>query len=180
MAGTAGAGKSTMAGRIAAALGLPYVELDALFNGPGWTPRPEFAAEVRRFVREPTWVTEYQYREVRPLLLDEADTVVWLDHPRHVVMRRLVFRTVRRRLVGEHLWNGNHEPPLHTVFTDRRHLWRWAWKSHASLRRKLTGIRDGEHGARLAVVRLCGQREVDRWRAGPLRHAAGLDEESLL
>lgn len=180
MAGTAGAGKSTMADRIGRVLDLPYVELDALFHGPRWTPRPEFAAEVRRFARGPAWVTEYQYREVRPLLLGEADTVVWLDHPRHVVMRRLVLRTVRRRLRGQHLWNGNYEPPLRTVFTDRRHLWRWAWKSHASLRRKLAVMRDGEDGARLAIVRLCGQREVDRWRAGPLRHAAGLNEESSL
>ncbi|WP_245886466.1 AAA family ATPase [Umezawaea tangerina] len=179
VAGTSGAGKSTLAGGIAAVLGISYVELDALFHGPQWTPRPEFAEDVRRFVRAPSWVTEYQYHAVRPLLLGEADTLVWLDHPKPFVMRRLVVRTVRRRLVGEHLWNGNYEPPLRTVFTDREHLWRWAWKSHGRMRDKLTQILAGEHGSRLAIVRLRGQREVDRWRAGPLRQAAGLDEESL-
>jgi adenylate kinase family enzyme len=179
VAGTSGAGKSTLASGIAAALELSYVEMDSLYHGPQWTPRPEFAADVRSFVRGPAWVTEYQYNHVRPLLLAEADTLVWLDFPRHLVMRRLVVRTVRRRIAGTHLWNGNHEPPLRTFFTDREHLWRWAWTSYGRMRHKMTTVLDGEHGARLAIVRLRGQRDVDRWRAGPLRHAAGLDEESL-
>jgi adenylate kinase family enzyme len=179
VAGTSGSGKSTLARGIADVLGIPYVELDSLFHGPQWTPRPQFVDDVQRFVRQPTWVTEYQYSAVRPLLLGAADTVVWLDYRRHFVMRRLVVRTVRRRMTGEQLWNGNYEPPLSTVFTDREHLLRWAWNSHGDLRRKMAAIMVGQHSSRLAIVRLRGQREVDRWRAGPLRHAAGLDEESV-
>jgi adenylate kinase family enzyme len=179
VAGTSGSGKSTLARGIADVLGIPYVELDSLFHGPQWTPRPQFVDDVQRFVRQPAWVTEYQYSAVRPLLLGAADTVVWLDYRRHFVMRRLVVRTVRRRMTGEQLWNGNYEPPLSTVFTDREHLLRWAWNSHGDLRRKMAAIMVGQHSSRLAIVRLRGQREVDRWRAGPLRHAAGLDEESV-
>jgi adenylate kinase family enzyme len=37
IAGTAGAGKSTLARRIAAALDIPHVEIDALFHGPQWS-----------------------------------------------------------------------------------------------------------------------------------------------
>jgi adenylate kinase family enzyme len=179
VAGSSGAGKSTLARGIADVLGIPYVELDSLFHGPQWTPRPQFLEDVRRFVRQPAWATEYQYSDARPLLLGAADTLVWLDYPRHFVMRRLVVRTVRRRATGAHLWNGNYEPPLSTVFTDPEHLLRWAWNSHDGLRRKMAAIMVGEHSSRLTIVRLRGQREVDRWRAGPLRHAAGLDEESV-
>lgn len=32
--GTSGSGKSTVARRVAAALGVPYTELDSLFHGP--------------------------------------------------------------------------------------------------------------------------------------------------
>jgi adenylate kinase family enzyme len=179
VAGTSGAGKSTLASAAAAQLGLPYVELDSLFHGPQWTPRPEFLDDVRAFSRRPTWVTEWQYKDARPMLLEHADTLVWLDHPRRVVMRRLVLRTARRRLTGEELWNGNSEPPLSTLFTDPEHLLRWAWKSHGRMRDKVTAILAGEHAQRLAVVRLRGQREVDEWRAGPLRRAAGRGEESI-
>lgn len=45
--GTSGAGKTTLAGRISARLGIDHIEIDALYHGPGWTPRPEFLADVR-------------------------------------------------------------------------------------------------------------------------------------
>jgi adenylate kinase family enzyme len=35
VAGTSGSGKSTLAARIAREAGLPYVEIDGLFHGPG-------------------------------------------------------------------------------------------------------------------------------------------------
>ncbi|MBW4719926.1 AAA family ATPase [Saccharothrix obliqua] len=179
VAGTSGAGKSTMARSVAAVLGLSYVEMDSLFHGPRWTPRPEFEADVRDLVRRATWATEWQYTAVRPLLLAHADTLVWLDHPRRTALRRVVVRTVLRRVRRQELWNGNVEPPLHTVFTDREHLLRWAWRSHDHTRRRIAAVLAGEHGARVAVVRLRGQREVDQWRAGPLRRAAERGEESV-
>ncbi|MBB5955952.1 adenylate kinase family enzyme [Saccharothrix tamanrassetensis] len=179
VAGTSGAGKSTMAGCVADVLGLSYVEMDSLFHGPQWTPRPEFEADVRELVKRETWATEWQYTLARPLLLARADTLIWLDHAKHTVLRRVVVRTVVRRVRRVQLWNGNTEPPLRTVFTDREHLLRWAWKSHGRTRDRIAAVLAGEHGSRLAVVRLRGQREVDQWRAGPLRRAAERGEESV-
>ncbi len=43
------------------------------------------------------------------LVLERADTVVWLDLPRRVWLPRLVLRTLRRALTREELWNGNRE-----------------------------------------------------------------------
>ncbi|MFE2751448.1 AAA family ATPase [Actinosynnema sp. NPDC059335] len=177
--GTSGSGKTTLAGSVARALGLSYVEMDSLYHGPQWTPRAEFLADVRRFVKGDAWATEWQYSLARPLLLEHADTLVWLDHPRHVVMRRVTVRTVRRRIRREELWNGNVEPPLRTVFTDPEHLLRWAWRSHARTGERVREVLGGAHADRLAVVRLRGQREVDQWWSGPLRRAAERGEESV-
>lgn len=179
VAGTSGSGKSTLAGLVARTLGLSYVEMDSLFHGPQWTARPEFEDDVRRLVKGDAWATEWQYRLARPVLLAHADTLVWLDHPRHVVMRRVTVRTAVRRLRREQLWNGNVEPPLRTVFTDPEHLLRWAWKSHGRTGERVRAVLRGEHADRLAVVRLRGQREVDQWRSGPLRRAAERGEESV-
>ncbi len=179
VAGTSGSGKSTLANLVARTLGLSYVEMDSLFHGPQWTPRPEFESDVRRFVKLDTWATEWQYSLARPVLLEHADTLVWLDHPRHVVMRRVAVRTALRRVRRQELWNGNVEPPLHTVFTDREHLLRWAWKSHGRTRERVRVVLEGAHAERVAVVRLRGQREVDQWRSGPLRRAAERGEESV-
>ncbi|HUQ61922.1 AAA family ATPase [Lentzea sp.] len=163
VAGNAGSGKSTLCRHIADRHDLRRVELDSLYWGPRWTPRPEFAAEVAAFAQEDHWVTEFQYNEARPVLLRRADTVVWLDHPFTTVMTRLVGRTIRRRASRVELWNGNQESPLWSVFTDPGHILRWGWKSYRRNRARVLDL-VGE----VVVVRLRGQAQVDRWLAGPL------------
>ena len=170
VAGTSGAGKTTTARRVAAVLGVPHVELDALFHGPDWTPRPTFSRDVHRFSAGQAWVTEWQYAVVRDHLADRADLLVWLDVPRRRVMRQVVVRTLVRRLLRRRLWNGNVEPPVRTFLTDRDHIVRWAWRTHAR-----TAERVAEVQARrpdLVVVRLRSPAEVGRWLRGPLRSAA--------
>jgi adenylate kinase family enzyme len=169
VAGTSGSGKTTLAGRIAAHLGVPHTELDALHHGPAWTPRLEFADDVARLVEQPRWVTEWQYTAVRELLLDQADCLVWLDLPRHVVMRRIVRRTLRRRMRREVLWNGNVEPPLRTVLVDPDHIVRWAWRTHGRTAERVATAR--QRRPELPVVRLTGPDDVDAWVRGPLRTA---------
>jgi adenylate kinase family enzyme len=170
VAGTSGAGKTTVARRIAEILNAPHVEIDSLFHGLGWTKRPEFHGDVERFSATPRWVTEWQYREVRELLAQRADTLVWLDLARRVVMGRVVRRTLRRRLRGERLWNDNIEPPLRTIFTDREHIVRWAWTTHS--RNEARVFEASKCHLDLTVVRLRSQLEVDRWVNGPLFIAA--------
>lgn len=167
VAGPPGAGKTTLAAAIGTALGLPHVEIDGLYHGPGWQPRAEFEADVLRFSAEPAWVTEWQYTVVRPLLADRADLLVWLDLPRPVVMYRVTRRTLARRVRRTELWNGNVEPPLWTVLRDRDHLVRWTWRTYGRTGahvRELLVRRPGR-----VVVRLRSAGEVARWRAGPLR-----------
>ena len=79
VAGTSGAGKTTLARAVAEVLRCPYVELDSLHHGPGWTERPEFEADVNRVVVGASWVSEWQYTAVRQLLLARADLLVRLD-----------------------------------------------------------------------------------------------------
>jgi adenylate kinase family enzyme len=172
VAGTSASGKTTLAARISDGLGVRHVEIDALFHGPGWTPRATFEAEVDAFSFDPGWVTEWQYSVVRERLAQRADLVVWLDLRRVTVMRRVVQRTLRRRLHHEVLWNGNVEPPLWTVFTDREHIVRWAWSTHHKSAQRIAALR--EQRPDLPIVRLCDPQGVEQWISGPLRHAATL------
>src|SRR5919108_416694 len=82
--GTSGSGKTTVARALARRLGVPHVELDALFHGPGWTETP--AEEFRRRVASATgasgWVVDGNYdSKLGDLVLGRGDTVVWLDMP---------------------------------------------------------------------------------------------------
>ena len=167
VAGSSGAGKTTVAAAVAGVLGVPRVEMDALFHGPAWTPRPSFLDDVSRVVASPAWVTEWQYPAARQLLLERADLLVWLDVPRVRAMRQVTARTLRRRWRREVLWNGNVEPPLRTVFSDPEHLLRWTRATHAHTATRVAVVL--ERVPDLAVVRLRDRRAVHRWLTGPLR-----------
>lgn len=180
VAGVSGSGKTTLARRIAVVTGAPHVELDALYHGPGWVPRPSFLDDVERFTREPAWVTERQYAAARAVLLARADLLVWLDLPTAQTMAQVVGRTVRRRWRDEVLWNGNREGPLTDVFRDPDHVVRWAWATRARYRdlpAEVAAERAAAHLPELPVVRLRSHTEGARWLAGALAEAvrAGTD-----
>lgn len=170
VAGTSGAGKTTLAARIGRVLDVPHVEIDALCHGPGWTTRPSFEADVRAFAATAAWVTEWQYRLVRALLAERADLLVWLDLPRARVMTQVTRRTLQRRLRRQPLWNGNIEPPLWTFLTDPDHIVRWTWRTHARTAERVAELRRTR--PELPVVRLAGRTEIARWVDGPLHRVA--------
>ncbi|MCU1406135.1 MAG: family ATPase [Glaciihabitans sp.] len=163
VAGVTGAGKSTFALSVAERLGVPYTEIDALYHGPNWTPRPEFLDDIAAMVAQDGWVTEWQYRSARDALAAAADTLLWLDYPVRVTMWRLVRRTVRRRLAKTPLWAGNVEPPLWHLFTGKDHVIAWALSSARAYSRSVPAL--AECSPKLQVVRLRNQKQADRWLA---------------
>jgi adenylate kinase family enzyme len=87
---------------------------------------------VADVVAAPGWVVDGNYSAVRDLVWDRADTVVWLDLPRRLVMRRIILRTVRRAVTRERLWNDNREPLANLYRLDpEKNIIRWAWVRHA-------------------------------------------------
>lgn len=161
--GQSSSGKSTLARVLAGRLGVRHVELDALFHGPGWTPNPRFAEEVDVATAGERWVVDGNYSAVRDLLWSRADTLVWLDLPRTLTLRRAILRTARRLLTQVELWNGNRER-LRTVLRAShpiRHTWRTQPARRVETQRRLTEPRH----AHLDVVRLQTPAEVRRWLA---------------
>ncbi|WP_409482910.1 AAA family ATPase [Arsenicicoccus dermatophilus] len=166
VAGTSGAGKTTTAARVGAVLGIRHVETDALHHGPGWVPRPEFLDDVRDLVAGEDWVCEWQYARARPLILARADLMVWVDPPVVVTMAQVVWRTLRRRVTRQVLWNGNVEPPLRSVLHDPDHVVRWAWRTRRRAARQVAQARRDRPD--LVVVRLRSRRARARWLTGAL------------
>jgi adenylate kinase family enzyme len=166
--GTSGSGKSTLSRRLAAHLGAPWIQLDALFHQPGWTPLPEaeFRSEVARRIAAESWVVDGNYSVVRDLVDARADTVVWLDLPRPVVMRQIVGRTLRRLVTGAELWNGNRERWRNLCSLDpHESVIVWSWTTHGPIRDRMEAACATPEFARLTVVRLRTRREVERFAA---------------
>ncbi len=168
VAGTSGSGKTTLARKLSTALEIPHIEIDGLYHGPNWTKRPMFGDDVDSFMKTDSWVTEWQHSEVRGRLAERAELMVWLDLPRHVVLRQVVGRTLRRRVRGEVLWNGNVEPPLRTIFTNREHTVRWAWTTHSKGRLRVFALAEGR--SQLPIVQIRSHAEADRWISGLATH----------
>lgn len=164
VAGTSGAGKTTFAREVARRLALPHTEIDALYHGMDWTPRPEFMADVAALAAGPSWVTEWQYTAARTLLVEHADTLIWLDYPRALIMWRVIRRTMKRALTREELWNGNREQGLWRAFTHPEGIVRWAWDTHHLTRQRVRAVLESD--PELTVVRLRSPHEAQCWLAG--------------
>lgn len=163
--GTSGSGKSTLTRQIAAAIGAPHIELDALFHQPGWVPadRDAFRAEVSAAIAGPAWVTDGNYSNfLRDIIWPAADEIVWLDYPVRIVVWRLFLRTVRRGLKREVLWNGNRES-LRMNFLSRDSLFLWVKNTHWKHRRDWAVAFASPEMAHVRVVRLQRPRDADAW-----------------
>ncbi|MCC7364373.1 MAG: AAA family ATPase [Dehalococcoidia bacterium] len=163
--GPSGSGKSTLARAVAARLGLPLVELDAVYHGPGWSePAPEvYRARVQELLDRYAggWVFDGNYSVARDLVLPRATTAVWLRLPFRVVFPRLVGRTLRRVATREELWNGNRET-MGKTFLSRESILLWGitnWRPHRRKTRRM--LREVPHSARIVVLR--SPPEVAAW-----------------
>jgi adenylate kinase family enzyme len=136
--GTTGSGKSTLADRLAAQTGLRVVELDALFWGRDWRPVPLelFRHRVERETRDEGWIVVGNYGQVRDLVWQPADTLIWLDLPLPLVMWRLLSRTVRRAATREELWGTGNRESFRNAFLSRQSILLWALRTHRRNREK--------------------------------------------
>lgn len=165
--GTSGSGKTTLARRLSGRLGVPHVELDALHWGPAWTPADTdvFAERTAQALSGPSWVTDGNYSKVRHVVWSRAETLVWLDYALPVVLARGVWRTVRRVVTREELWNQNREE-FAASFLSRDSIILWILKTYRRRRREYPVLFAKPEYAHLRVVHLRSPREAEHWLQG--------------
>jgi adenylate kinase family enzyme len=157
-------GKTTTSRRLAALLGVPHIELDALHHDAGWQEAPAELLQARvdaaLAAASDGWVADGNYHgKIGTSVLERADTVVWLDLPHRTAVRRVLWRTTRRSITREELWNGNHES-FRSAFSRDSIVW-WVITRHGTHRKKWPPrLAQLPH---LDVVQLRSPREVDAW-----------------
>ena len=168
IAGVTGSGKTTLARRVAEMWDLRHIEIDGLFHGENWTPRPSFIDDVRAFAAEDRWVTEWQYtsKGTDAILAPRAQLVIWRDYPYPLVRRRLLLRTLKRRVLRTQLWNGNVEPALwrREGWTGENDILRWQKDTRDKWERRMPSIEAAL--PHLHVVRFGHPTELEKWLAG--------------
>ena len=166
--GSSSSGKSTLAARLAKTLDANFVELDALNWLPDWVGLNETNPEelVRRFqdaTQGDAWVVAGSYSTFsQRSFWEKLDTVIWLDLPMLVLLKRMLVRSWRRSRSGELLWGTNVEN-----FWKHFKVWRsdsliyWIVGYHAHRRRQRLGWMTDPRWSHIRFIRLVSQREVD-------------------
>lgn len=164
--GRTGSGKTTLARELAAVIGVPHIELDALYFGPNFStvPLPVLRERTSEAIAGDRWVTDGNKSAVRDLVWPRADTVIWLDYPLRVSLWRLGKRALWRTSVikaqgaetgGTASLPGQFLAAAKGVLT--------ALRSHSGQRRKYPKMFAEPKNQHLAVVRLRSPRATRRW-----------------
>ena len=167
--GSGGAGKSTLAARLGARLGLPVIHLDAHFWRPGWveTPAAEWREVVTALTARDAWVMDGNYGGTLDLRLAACDAVIFLDLPRVVCVAGIVGRWLRHA--------GSTRPDMAPGCPEQL-SWefvRWVWdyprRRRPDVLRRLAALPADRH-----VVVLRSRRAAERFLAElPDVHATG-------
>lgn len=163
--GSSASGKTSASRVIEERLGLARVELDSVYHQSDWTPLPDdqFRSVVEDIVSQEAWVIDGNYTSagVLDIVWQRADTVVWLDPPKFVVMWRVVSRTLSRGMWGTELWNGNRESLKNMLKWDpETNIIRWAWTRFDHTRSKYELRTRDPTWSHITFVRLCSRTEV--------------------
>jgi adenylate kinase family enzyme len=161
--GTSAAGKSTFCKRLAGALNLPHIELDALNFEPGWIEvSPDiFRNKVAEAIAGGSWVVDGNYSIAREMVWPMADTIIWLDYSFPLVLWRAIRRTFGRVITGEKCCNGNRES-LRKALSRESIIW-WVIKTHHGRRKRFQKLLPELKTSNTEVVILRSPVAAEKW-----------------
>jgi len=158
--GRSGGGKSTLARMLGERLGLEVVHLDALFWRPGWVESelPDFRAKVADAVSGDCWITDGNYSRVMDLYLGCAERIVWVDQPRSVCLRRVLWRVASSwRRVRPDMAAGC---PERIDLEFLAYIWNWDRRTRGKVEAAIAAL-----APNTPVVRLRSDAEIAGWVA---------------
>ncbi|NBJ12491.1 P-loop NTPase family protein [Microvirga arsenatis] len=167
--GSPGAGKSTLASRLAERLGLPLIHLDREYFGPGWaTPtKPDWRDRVRALAARPAWVMDGNYASTFDIRVPRATAIVWLDLPRWRCLLGVLWRVAKNY--------GRVRPDLGPECVERfdwsfmRWIWAYRYKMRPKTARMLERLRPDQ---RVYVLRSRSEIPALEAELSTLREAA--------
>ena len=137
--GGPGSGKSTLARMLSTRTGLPVFHMDWIHWQAGWIERSR--EEKERLIREvqarEVWIFEGGHSRLYAERVARADTLVWLDFPVAIRIRRVLWRAIRSY--------GQNRPDLPEGCPERLGLpmltfLGFIWRTRNSAREKIQNI----------------------------------------
>ena len=162
--GTSGCGKSTVGKHIAERLNVPYIQLDELFWKPNWAESTdeELYPKLEKALSADEWVLDGNYNRTTPIKWKRVQMVVYLDLPFHIVLYRIIRRSLLRGIRNEELWHGNKETLWKHLFT-RDSMILWTIRRFSMNRKRYTELFEKPEYSHIKFVRLCSDKEVNNF-----------------
>ena len=164
--GTTSSGKSTLGKLLSEELKLDFIELDALHWEPNWKEAEDevFRERVRLAIKSNTWVVAGNYRVVRDLIWTQAQIVIWLDYPLHILLWRLLWRTIQRNFSQELLWGTNRDKFWkHLKLWSEESLINWLFKTYWRRKREIPVFFTQPQYEHLQLLRFKHPRQTEKW-----------------
>lgn len=125
--GTTCTGKTTLGRKLSKELSIKQIDLDDLYFLPNWVEKQKYAfindvdSELKK---NNEWIVTGSYQSLlKETVWLEATTIVWLDYPFNLIIRRYFIRTFRRVFLKEKCCGENYETLAKTFSKESLFLW---------------------------------------------------------
>ncbi len=161
--GGSGSGKTTFGRRLAEILEVPFIEMDAIYWGPGWS-EPEdkdFFRKVSQALQADSWVLDGNYSRTTSLKWERVQAVIWIDFSFPRTIYQSVTRAVSRLLSREELWPGTGNRETLGKLFSRESIVLFAITSYWRKRARIRGLMESPEFAQISFHRLRSPAEAD-------------------
>ena len=163
MIGTSGSCKSTFAKALAAALDIPYIEMDQLHWKPNWTEscNDEFFSRREQALSCDSWVLDGNYTRTTHIKWRRVEQVAWLDYCFTRTLYQACKRALSRAITQRALWPGagNRESWARLFSKDSMIL--WSFQHYLPNKEKFVDLmRDTNYTTAMDFIRPCSPQEA--------------------
>ncbi len=162
--GWSGSGKTTLARQLAEKYQLQFVEIDQLFWQPGWTGTStnHFRQKVKQALSGDHWVVDNYFIEIRDIVWQQADLIIWLDYSMPLCVWRTIKRTLSDYFNQAETWGGN-RLSIGAFFNGNPSLLWWGWHIFKTRPRHYPSIFQAPQYAHVNVIRLRSPQATKQW-----------------
>jgi adenylate kinase family enzyme len=158
--GPGGAGKSTLSNQLGKLLDVEVLHLDKFYWHPGWveTAKAEWLVTVEELLSRDAWIMDGNYSGTLAVRYKACDTVIFLDTPRLVCLRRVLKRALMyRKQSRPDMAEGCPEKLSWEFFL-------WIWNYPSRTRPKIVRMLESNPEEK-KIIRLRSRSEVNRFLA---------------